>query len=110
MTLLGRETPELPMEVLFSETEIGVLKDFARQNRKKVPQNLGAGMVTMAMLAGYLNRKNDPPPGYKKIWEGYSMLTTMARTYDLALHMAAQKESWFHHNLKGRIQHKLSPD
>ncbi len=110
MTLLGRETPELPMEVLFSETEIGVLKDFARQNRKKVPQNLGAGVVTMAMLAGYLNRKNDPPPGYKKIWEGYSMLTTMARTYDLALYMAAQKESWFHHNLKDWIQHKLSPD
>lgn len=28
MTLLGRKVPELPVKVLFSETEIGVLQDY----------------------------------------------------------------------------------
>ena len=39
-TLLGREAPELPMRVLFRETEIGVLKDFARNYRLAVPGRL----------------------------------------------------------------------
>ena len=55
MTLLGQETPELPMEVLFREIEIGVLEDFTRRYRLSVPENLGTGMVAMAMIAGYLN-------------------------------------------------------
>jgi hypothetical protein len=32
MTLLGRETPELPAEVLFSDLEIGVLRAYAKKN------------------------------------------------------------------------------
>ncbi|MGA7875837.1 MAG: hypothetical protein WCA08_09250, partial [Desulfoferrobacter sp.] len=32
MTLLGRETPELPAEVLFSDLEIEVLKACAKKN------------------------------------------------------------------------------
>ena len=31
MTLLGRETPELPVEVLFSDLEIEVLKAYAKK-------------------------------------------------------------------------------
>ena len=33
MTLLGRETPELPAEVLFSDLEIEVLQTYAKKNR-----------------------------------------------------------------------------
>ncbi len=62
MTLLGRKTPELPIKVLLSDAEIGELQDFADKHRLKVPDNVGAGVVTMDMIAGYLNRKNDPPP------------------------------------------------
>jgi len=32
MTLLGRETPELPAEVLFSDLEIEVLRAYAKKN------------------------------------------------------------------------------
>ena len=62
MTLLGRETPDLPIKVLLSDTEIGELQDFADKHRLKVPDSVGAGVVTKAMIAGYLNRKNDPTP------------------------------------------------
>jgi hypothetical protein len=32
MTLMGRETPELPSEVLFSDLEIKVLRAYAKKN------------------------------------------------------------------------------
>ena len=32
MTLLGRETPELPPEVLFSDIELQVLRAYAKKN------------------------------------------------------------------------------
>jgi hypothetical protein len=82
MTLLGRERPELGAEVLFSDMEILALKDFAQDRRLSLPDNLGATVVTLAMLGGYLNRNNDPPPGHQKIWEGYVRLATMAETYE----------------------------
>ena len=37
MTLMGRETPELPPEVIFSDVEIAVLKTYA----KKKPYSTG---------------------------------------------------------------------
>ena len=82
MTLLGRERPELGAEVLFSDMEILALKDFAQDRRLSLPDNLGATVVTLARLGGYLNRNNDPPPGHQKIWEGYVRLATMAETYE----------------------------
>ena len=52
MKLLGRETPELSMEVMFTDVEIGVSQDFAKHNQLAVPDNLGAAVVTMAITAG----------------------------------------------------------
>lgn len=89
MTLLGRETPKLPMQVVFSELEIACLQDFAEYARRALPQNLQSAIVTKAMIAGYPNRKHDPPPGYQKIWEGYIQLTNMilgARIFAAAMH------------------------
>ena len=31
-------------------------------------------MLIVAIMAGYRNRKHDPPPGHQKIWQGYSCL------------------------------------
>ena len=38
LTLLGRDTPELPAETLFTEIELAVLEDFARERRLQRPQ------------------------------------------------------------------------
>ena len=84
--LLGRETPELPAEVMFSDVEIGVLRDFAADRKLPEPLDLSAAVLTMAM--GYLNRKHDGPPGYKMIWVGNSRLTIMAQAYELRNRMA----------------------
>ena len=83
MTLLGRETPELPAKVFFTHIQLRVLRHFAASRRLAAPGNLGLAVRTMAILGGYLYRKNAPPPGHQKIWEGWTRLTIMAEAYEL---------------------------
>ncbi len=52
MTLLGRETPELPAAVLYSDIESMALNDFARDRKLPPPDNLGRAVRTMAILGG----------------------------------------------------------
>ena len=85
MTLLGRETPELPAEALNSDIEILALRDFAQDRRLPEPTNLGRAVLTMAILGGYLNRGKGRPPGRQEIWEGYTGLDIAAQTYERLL-------------------------
>jgi hypothetical protein len=83
MTLLGREVPELPPEILFSEVELRVIGDFAQSRGRSRPTQLGEAVRVVAILGGYLNRNNDPPPGHQLMWHGYTTLTTMCMAYQL---------------------------
>ena len=83
MTLLGREVPELPAEILFSDLELQVIGDFAQSRRRSRPTQLGEAVRVVAILGGYLNRNNDPPPGHQLMWHGYTTLTTMCMAYQL---------------------------
>ncbi len=85
MTLLGRETPDLPAEVLFSDLEIRVLKALARTRTDlKPPERLGDAVRIVAKLGGYLGRKSDGPPGHQAMWEGFILLHGMCSGYVLA--------------------------
>ena len=86
MTLLGRETPEMPAKALFTQVQIRVLRHFAARRRLATPGNLGLAVRTMAILGGYLYRKNAPPPGHQKVWAGWPRLTIMAEAYELKDH------------------------
>ena len=70
MTLLGREVPELPAEVLFSDLEIEVLKAYSNKKNFTLPKNLGDAVKLVARIGGYLDRKKDPPPGHQLMWLG----------------------------------------
>ena len=83
MTLLGRETPELPSEVFFTQIQLRVLRHFASKRGLAAPGNLGLAVRTMAILGGYLYRAHAPPPGHQKIWEGWTRLTIMSEAYEL---------------------------
>jgi hypothetical protein len=74
MTLLGRETPTLPAEVLFSDLELQVLHAFARKRRLPPPTLLGEAVRLTARLGGYMGRTHDPPPGHQLMWQGYTRL------------------------------------
>ena len=71
MTLLGRETPEMPAEILFSEVELRTLRAYAKKNDLKPPALLGEAVRMVAKIGGYLGRNNDPPPGHQLLWHGY---------------------------------------
>ncbi|MGK2907577.1 MAG: IS4 family transposase [Desulfuromonadales bacterium] len=77
MTLLGRETPELPAEVLFSDIELRTLGAYAKKKHLKPPMLLGDAVLVVARIGGYLGRKNDPPPGHQILWQGYAALQFM---------------------------------
>lgn len=77
MTLLGRETPELPAEVLFSDIELRTLGAYAKKKHLKPPMLLGDAVRVVARIGGYLERKNDPPPGHQILWQGYAALQFM---------------------------------
>ena len=85
MTLLGRESPELPAEVLFSDLEIRVLHAFARQRKLEGPSTLGIAVRLVARLGGYLARNNDPPPGHEVMWRGFTTLQGMSLGFAIAL-------------------------
>ena len=84
MTLLGRDTPELPADTLFTEIELAALEDFAQDRRQLPPDNLGRAVLTLAMLGGYLNykRKQYAVPGHKVMWEGYTRLATITQVVE----------------------------
>ena len=72
MTLLGRETPDLPAEVLFSDIELRTLHAWAKKKRLDPPLLLGEAVRLVAKIGGYLGRNNDPPPGHQLLWRGYT--------------------------------------
>ncbi len=82
MTLLGREFPALPAEVLFSDLEIELLDAYSKKNLT-TPDNLGSAIKLVAKIGGYLDRFKDPPPGYQIIWKGYFRLQLMCEGYML---------------------------
>jgi len=83
MTLLGRETPELPAEVLFSDVELRTLRAYAQKKRLKPPLLLGEAVRLVAKIGGYLGRNHDPPPGHQLIWQGYAEFQFMCLGFAL---------------------------
>jgi hypothetical protein len=77
MTLLGRETPQLPAQVLFSDIEVRILHAFAEQNALPPPTQLGSAVRLVAKLGGYIGRNTDPPPGHQLLWQGFIALQLM---------------------------------
>jgi hypothetical protein len=74
MTLLGRETPDRPADVVFSDLELQVLHAYAHKKHLPAPTRLGDAVRLTARIGGYLGRTRDPPPGHQVMWRGYARL------------------------------------
>ena len=85
MTLLGRDQPDLPCDVLFSELETRVLKAFAAQHGIRPPDTLAAAVLVVARIGGHIHRPRGPPPGTKVVWRGTTTLAGMCIGYRLAM-------------------------
>ena len=82
MVQLGREVPELPGELLFSDRELRVLATFARSRSLPPPTRLGDAVGLVGRLGGWLGRTCDPP-GAQLLWHGYTQLVAMAFAFEL---------------------------
>jgi len=83
MTLLGREMPDPPAEVLFSDVEVRILRAYARAKGLKPPLSLNEAVRLIAKIGGYIGRKSDPPPGHQLVWQGYAILQFMCLGFGL---------------------------
>ena len=83
MTLVGRQTPDLPPDVVFSDIELHVLRAYAKKKRLTPPSSLYDTVRLVARLGGYLGRTNDPEPGHQLLWQGYRQLQLMCEGFAL---------------------------
>ena len=82
MVQLGREVPDLPADLLFSDGELRVLATFARSRKLPPPTRLGDAVGLTARLGGWLGRQREPP-GAQLMWHGYTQLVAMAFAFEL---------------------------
>ena len=82
MVQLGREVPDLPGDLLFSDGELRVLATFARSRKLPPPARLGDAVALVARLGGWLGRTRDPP-GAQLMWHGYTQLVAMTFGFEL---------------------------
>ena len=78
MTLLGRQVPDCEPQLMFTDQELGFLRDYAHQYALKAPERLGDAVRLVAHLGGYRDRKHDPDPGHQIMWHGQTRLTSAA--------------------------------
>jgi Transposase DNA-binding/Transposase DDE domain len=84
MVHIKRANPKAPAEVVLTQSEIGTLRSLKRFKEKLLasgPFTVKQAVIAIACLGGYLNRRNDPPPGPTVLWRGWQRLSSMAELY-----------------------------
>jgi hypothetical protein len=75
VTLLGRDCPDLPADVLFEEWEWKpVVVVFCGKQEPLAVPTLGQMIIWIGKLGGHLGRKSDGQPGPKTIWKGMAKM------------------------------------
>ena len=76
MTMINRDQPKAAPHTGFTELELFLLDTLIRDKTADKPtKSLGAYLIKLARLGGYLDRAHDPPPGNKVMWRGLTRLT-----------------------------------
>jgi len=77
MTMINRSQPKAMPHTGFTGLELYLLDTLIRDKAggNKSTKSLGAYLIKLARLGGYLARAHDPPPGNKVMWRGLTRLT-----------------------------------
>ena len=84
LTMVNRCSPTLPVQLVFTETEIHLLDHLIPMNDGSHGKTVGAYLTRLARLSGYLNRARDAPPGNMVLWRGMTRLTDIHLGFTLA--------------------------
>ena len=85
ITMLNRQDEQLAPKLAFDPLDRNILAQ--RFKTKPPPKTLQDYIICLAKLGGYLNRKNDPPPGATVIWRGLNKLSELKAGFELALNV-----------------------
>jgi hypothetical protein len=86
LTLIGRECPELPADVVFEEWEWKPMVVMScGKNAVLKPPTLAQMIAWIAKQGGHIGRKGDGPPGPRTIWKGMAKMLAFGELWR-ALH------------------------
>lgn len=85
LTMLGRETPEVPCTVFFKDIEWKALCCYVNKTpiAPEEPPTLRKAIYMVAAMGGHLGRKGDGFPGTQTLWRGLQRLETATEMYDI---------------------------
>lgn len=85
LTTLGRETPDVPCTVYFTDSEWKALITFATKTKTppQTPPCLNDAVRLLGKLGGHLGRNCDGQPGTEVLWRGMTRLADIEIAYDL---------------------------
>jgi Transposase DNA-binding/Transposase Tn5 dimerisation domain len=84
LTMVNRVSGELPAKLVFTDIEMKLLEHLVPTQSESKKKTVGRYLTLLARLGGYLNRKQDLPPGNVVLWRGISRLTDIHLGYCLA--------------------------
>jgi hypothetical protein len=84
---VSRTSPEEPAEKHVDKVAIALLQEIYSL---KTTMTVGEFWRRVAMLVGFMGRKSDGSPGWKKIWEGWIRLQDMCKGVELGRKLAAR--------------------
>lgn len=83
---LGRECPNLPASVVFTDTEWQAAWILAQKSPPRKTPTVREVVRRIAMLGGFLARKGDGEPGVKTLWQGFTKLSTFVKGLEFIQH------------------------
>ena len=85
LTMLGREHPDVPCTVFFSEPEWKALVGYVTKNPipPEHPPSLGEAIRMVARLGGFPNRTSDGQPGPTYMWRGIQKLDIITEVWNV---------------------------
>jgi hypothetical protein len=107
VTMLGREAPDLPCDVVFSEEEWkSAWTICAKESPPRKAPPLKTFLPLIARLGGYKGRKGDGPPGPKAMWIAIRRITDFALAW-LAFGPDRQETDHSSHRAKSKQRRRL---
>lgn len=83
MTMLGRETPDLPCTIFFKDVEWKALCCYVNKSSvpPENPPSMHEAVRRLGAMGGHLGRKGDGAPGTQVLWRGLQRLDTAVEMY-----------------------------
>jgi hypothetical protein len=85
LTMLGRETPEMPCTVFFKDVQWKALCCYVNKTPSppEKPPSLRKAIYMIGAMGGHLGRKSDGFPGTQTLWRGLQRLDTATEMYGI---------------------------